>query len=168
MWHPYAQGLLQCNCAGLVSIIICRLVSNQLCRDCVIMGLVSGPSLKIRGNLPVPSTDVQTTTEYGAASSILLFILSFQEESLVGIPVPNILLPRAVKFGPPLPPTFSLQHPHTHTQIVYLSIPYVLRPDPPQRILSRLWIRPARKAPDSLLSHLLTLTNSRSLSTLAT
>ena len=42
MRHPYAQGLLQCNCAGLVSIIICRLVSNQLCRDCVIMGLVSG------------------------------------------------------------------------------------------------------------------------------
>ena len=164
--------MLQCICAGLVSIIICRLVSNQLCRDCVIMGLVSGSRAIIE------NPGQSSCTEYGAASSILLFILSFQIDSLVGIPfmgpmgnlqsVPNILLPRAVKFGPPLPPTFSLQHPHTHTQIVYLSIPYVLRPEPPQRILSRLWIRPARKAPDSLPSHLLTPTNSRSLSTLAT
>lgn len=79
--------------------------------------------------------------------------------------VPNISLPWAVKFGPPLPPTFSLQHPHTRTQ-TYLSIHYVLHPEPPQRILSGLWTPPARKAPDSLPSHLLTPTNSRSLSTL--
>lgn len=85
------------------------------------MGLVSGSRAIIE------NPGQSSCTEYGAASSILLFILSFQTESLVGIPfmgpmgnlqsVPNILLPRAVKFGPSLPPTTS---PHTYSNSIPL------------------------------------------------
>lgn len=73
MWHPYAQGLLHCNCAGLVSIIICRLVSNQLCRDCVIMGLVSGSRAIIENPGQSSCTEYGRTDNYRVRSSLLHF-----------------------------------------------------------------------------------------------